>query len=390
MKIFTLVAIVQVFLLASEARSDAIVENKRVTCFYLTPMTELNGTLDIEDIDASICTHLLVDETAINQAIEEHYDGYSSGVGMNQEFEKLKAVNPNLKLIVQVRYSLLSWIGNFFYSNGTLDGTSEGASNATQGTIRLLKKMGFDGVDFNIDYYSAEKLDEMADMFCDMKNEFDKNGYIITIDFAYKEGSNITQARHMSYNFSKLTRCCDHLNVLYLGHPNNVTQRMSSLRMMKSTVDKYIERGLPPNKIVITIPAFGNIYALEDPQDTGMGAKIDVERSPQIGDSFIRGFIFHRDLVREMNNSSLAWTIRRDEETKEPYAFTKTGLWASYDDRTSIEVKANYVLEKGLGGILIFPINLEDKEGIGGEGTFPLTRAVFNSLRGLQTEEKTS
>ncbi|KAG8234511.1 hypothetical protein J437_LFUL014760 [Ladona fulva] len=398
MKIFATVAIVQVLLLVTEARRIAAVDSKLVACFYSGPYSIFYGALDIENIDASICSHLVVDLTTLTNRVDgrEKKLMRSSTEGMPKSFEGLKAANPDLKVILKIPYWYLRWIQ---YMSG-----SPGTSNMTQNTMSFLRETGLDGLDFSLDMTdiwessSSENLDEVVDVICELKTEFDKYGYIITT--TSRLGHLDKRQGNETYNYTKLARCCDHIKVFGVSLSTNATVRLSSLSMIKSSVDLFIERGFQPNKILISVPAFGTLHPIENHRDIGeLDDTISYHliylsegwRSNHFLQNNVGSFIFHKHLVREMNNSSLAWTIRRDEETKEPYAFTETGLWASYEDRTSMEAKASYVLEKGLGGIAIFPINSEDSEGIEGEGRFPLTRAVYNAFRrGLQTDGNTS
>ncbi|KAG8239575.1 hypothetical protein J437_LFUL019284 [Ladona fulva] len=178
---------------------------------------------------------------------------------------------------------------------------------------------------------------------------------------------------------------------LYSKYPTAITSLIyisNTFFLQYLIIDLFIKKGLPPSKILITIPAMGNLFlvqrVLQNEQDAN--GSFTFLGSYLIHMNEVPGNVFHRDIMRIIRNSSLEWIIRRNEETKEPYAFTRTTLCASYEDTTSMEFKAKYVLEKGLGGIGIYSIDMEDSEGTTGEGRFPLTRADYNALsRGLQT-----
>ncbi|KAG8234517.1 hypothetical protein J437_LFUL014767 [Ladona fulva] len=301
MKILTAAAILQFLLVVGG--SDVPGDRKRVGCYYLGATTERSGTLYPEDIDASICTHVLYLNGAINNETQEIYlkppiqYNKTGGEGFIPRLVKLKAVNPDLKLILHVLYGRVNW----------LSAEPSGRSKIIQNGIKWLNGSGFDGLD---------------------------------------------------------------IVVAPLGPEDT-----------KSNVDWYVGRGVPVGKILAVVPAFGAIYILEDPDDTGLGARVygrGNDDREMLGGLGIR----NKELLRRFNDSSLGWTIRRDNETKEPYAFSNTRLWTSYDDTTSIEYKARYVLENGLGGLDIVAIDFEDNEGIGGEGRFPLTRTVYNTFRG--------
>ncbi|KAG8223994.1 hypothetical protein J437_LFUL012097 [Ladona fulva] len=180
--------------------------------------------------------------------------------------------------------------------------------------------------------------------------------------------------------------CCDHVSLITEERGRySETYRLAPLSFIKSNVDWFIERELPAEKITFTVPAFGVYVTLENHNETELGAKYSgpgLEYKEFSGWNTIR----YKELLRTLNDSSLGWTFRRDKETKEPYAFSTTGLWTSYEDATSISFKARYVMEKGLHGMDIVAVDVDDDEGVEGEGRFPLTRAIYNTFnRGNQS-----
>ena len=59
-----------------------------------------------------------------------------------------------------------------------------------------------------------------------------------------------------------------------------------------------------------------------------------------------------------------------------PYAFGRSGLWASYDDMATVAAKAKYVMDQGLGGVSVWTIDFDDFNNLCNAGPFPLLRAV--------------
>lgn len=57
-----------------------------------------------------------------------------------------------------------------------------------------------------------------------------------------------------------------------------------------------------------------------------------------------------------------------------------TGLWVGYEDTESAAYKAAYVKNKGLGGVAIFDLSLDDPRGVCDGHTFPILRAAKNGL----------
>ncbi|KAG8234515.1 hypothetical protein J437_LFUL014765 [Ladona fulva] len=354
MNAITAAAILQLLLVVGGSRVPG--EGKRVGCYYFGATTERHGTLYPEDIDASICTHLFYVHGAINNETQEIYlkppmrYTETGGDGFVPRLVTLKAVNPDLKLILHIINRHDEWLSQ----------EPSKRSKMIQSGVKWLNESGFDGLDFD----SPLELEDS------MKNEFDKYGFSVTTSLNVATEASDETVR-------KIARCSDSIALVTHYHEREF-HRIAPLSMIKSNVDRYIEKGLSPSRILIIVPVFGAIFTIEDQGDTKEGARVykpgneDQEIMDGLG-------IRNRELLSKLNDSSLGWTIHRDNETKEPYAFTTTGLWTSYEDTTSMEYKARYVLEKGLGGINIVALEFDDDERIR-EGKFPLTRAIYNTF----------
>lgn len=55
----------------------------------------------------------------------------------------------------------------------------------------------------------------------------------------------------------------------------------------------------------------------------------------------------------------------KDENVVAPYTY-KGDQWLGYDDEKSFEVKANYILENGLAGAMVWSIDTDDFKGFCG------------------------
>jgi len=73
-------------------------------------------------------------------------------------------------------------------------------------------------------------------------------------------------------------------------------------------------------------------------------------------------------------------TVVEDEErTMGPYAYSDD-QWVSYDDISTIREKSNYVKALGLGGAMVWALDLDDFQNRCGFGEYPLLRAVNRVL----------
>ncbi|RXG67228.1 putative chitinase 3 [Armadillidium vulgare] len=58
------------------------------------------------------------------------------------------------------------------------------------------------------------------------------------------------------------------------------------------------------------------------------------------------------------------------------------GPWVGYDDVAMVQTKSEYVLSKGLGGAMIWALDLDDFTNRCGTGTYPLLKTINRVLRG--------
>ncbi|RXG53489.1 putative chitinase 3, partial [Armadillidium vulgare] len=59
-------------------------------------------------------------------------------------------------------------------------------------------------------------------------------------------------------------------------------------------------------------------------------------------------------------NIQQGWTVVQDPlETMGPYAYSGN-QWVSYDDAAMVQTKSEYILSKGLGGAMIWALDLDD------------------------------
>ncbi|KAG8234513.1 hypothetical protein J437_LFUL014762 [Ladona fulva] len=116
MNTFTAAALLLLLLVVGG--SDVPGERKRIGCYYIGVKSERYGTLYPEDIDASICTHLFYLHGAINNETHEislkppSPNMKTGGEGFVPRLAKLKAVNPDLKLILNILVTQTDWVGN--------------------------------------------------------------------------------------------------------------------------------------------------------------------------------------------------------------------------------------------------------------------------------------
>jgi GH18 family chitinase len=128
---------------------------------------------------------------------------------------------------------------------------------------------------------------------------------------------------------------------------------------IKNSVESYLAAGIPGDKIVLGLPAYGRSYTVANPSllvphpAPGLPFSGPGPAGPATAEA---GTLAYYEIVQQLLANSL--TRGWDAGTLTPYAYNaQTGVWVSYDDEQSIGYKVSYLLQKGLGGAMFWAID---------------------------------
>jgi chitinase len=129
-------------------------------------------------------------------------------------------------------------------------------------------------------------------------------------------------------------------------------------------IDRYIAAGVPASKIILGVPFYGRAWG-EVPA-TANGLYQPAKRPPSRLPSSFRA-------IRENYENKDGFVRYWDELSKAPFLYSADRkIFISYDDEESIGLKARFVSEKGLAGLMFWRYN-ED-------GVDPLLDAIRNGF----------
>lgn len=146
------------------------------------------------------------------------------------------------------------------------------------------------------------------------------------------------------------------------------------------TIHYWIEKGAPPQKLIMGLPMYGQSFSLADPNKRGLN---DQTYGPGEAGKYSRagGFLAYYEICDKVNNDG--WTVVRDPEGRiGPYAYHKN-QWVSYDDVAEVRRKASFIKDMKLGGGMVWALDLDDFRGTCGCGKHPLLGSLNQELRGL-------
>jgi chitinase len=193
---------------------------------------------------------------------------------------------------------------------------------------------------------------------------------------------------NLSYDIPSMFEAVDFVNLMSYnlhGGWENITGIHGALyRSALDPTDKnvdaalrlLVDQGVSKEKIIMGIRANGNVFTLADPNQNGVGA-------PATGAGSWR----FNDICQRTNANSLTYVW--DDDQKVPYAYSGSS-WVGYDDVKSVTIKAQYINNSGLGGVMIWNIDSDDYSGACGLGKYPLISAIYQSVVGLDFEVDSS
>ena len=162
---------------------------------------------------------------------------------------------------------------------------------------------------------------------------------------------------------------------------------------INAVVTYWTSHQAPPSKLLVCIPTFGRAWKLETGSTaTGVPPILDInDPAPADIQTKEAGLLSWPEVCGKLPNPSnqflkgdLAPLRKVNDPTKRfgsygyrlPDADGNFGLWVAYEDKDTAANKAGYVVSKGLGGICIHELSLDDFRGSCEGEKFPILRAA--------------
>ncbi|XP_046393033.1 probable chitinase 10 isoform X2 [Ischnura elegans] len=332
-----------------------------------------------EDLDLSICTHVVYSRVEITMDLEIEPKNKSldflenGGLGIINRTVALKERKPGLEVFLDLHDS-----EGELYRN-VKAGDRSAMTKFAKTAVHFIQQHGFDGMSIRISSYHEEDPDTEAseNLLPIINEEFQKNGLkLITILMPRERPHQTDLTAAMSSYFDLI------VVATYWTLPTRYTVIMSSPRNLERVVNGYRDAGIPMEKLVVAIPAFSVTVKLCDRNQRDVNVEYCESGDEGIHAPQTNSLLYSSELIRKMANATEGWAIFKDPESNMLHADSNSLLWTSYEDNTSIRQKVAFVLKNNMAGIAIVNSNMENFKGLYDEEgmTFPITRAAFNAL----------
>ncbi|CAF2944495.1 unnamed protein product [Rotaria sp. Silwood2] len=308
---------------------------------------------------------------------------------------KLKAKYPHLRTLISVG----GWTWSDKFSNIAL--TDQSRSIFAASCVEFIQKYGFDGVDIDWEYpvsggLSGNNRPEDKQNYVSLLEELRRQlnavpnkKYLLTVatgagteriadmDVSHMAAS-LDWFNVMTYDFhGSWDTKTGHNAPLYKNDDETASDVAPSYIKSKyncdAAIQAYIRAGAPSTKILMGLPLYGRGW--QGVTSTALNGFSQTASSQPPTGTWENGIYDYDDLKKSYISSNQRYF---DDKSKVPFLFNpSTGLWITYDDVQSINIKNNYIKQYNLGGAFFWELS-SDRQA-------ELIGATFNALNnGIQ------
>ena len=360
-----------------------------------------------EDTNSKYCTHInygfaVLDYSSLTIKIHD------SWADVDNRFLKrvagLRKNNPRLKVLL----SLVGWNDSAGDKYSRLVNNPSARRNFINHSMQFLSKYGFDGLDIDWEYpkcwQTACKDGPESDkanfaLFVhELRQAYEPKGWLLTAAVSPSK-----QVINAGYDVPALGKDFDFINVMaydmhgqwdkFAAHhaplyPRNESSSFDpndGIFNINYTVNYWIDQGMPKKKVILGVPFYGRSFALEGQADShplkGYGAPALQGGEPG---TFTRekGYLAFYEICDYQKNQG--WTKARDPTTGLPFAY-KGNQWVGYDDTEQIRKKSEFIKNLGIGGAMVWALDLDDFMGRCCSTKWPLLKTLNAGLRGVKS-----
>ena len=307
--------------------------------------------------------------------------------GNFNQLAQLKEMYPHLRTSIAIGGWTLS--GNF----STVTSTETGRETFANSIVEFLTTYTmFDGIDFDWEYPGGGGLESnsvspndganYASLLATVREKLDALGVETGRTYEISVASPAGLDKIANFNLEGLTPSVDFYNVMaydfhgtwedttghqaaFTGDPNGYD--------IKTAVTAYLDAGVPGEKIVLGAPLYTRGWS--GVADGGDGGYDELGSGGAPG-TFEQGVYDYKDLLAQVQDPNSGWQLYWDDVAQASYVYNaELDIFSSFETPTSIALKAQWVQEMGLGGMMFWDLTNDATDS-----AESLLAAAFRSL----------
>jgi chitinase len=315
----------------------------------------------VSKIEAAKLTHINYAFANLDADGRVFFDNWNDNLKIDT-LNSLKIINPDLKIIVSVG----GWSWSKHFSN--VAASQNLRNQCARNIAEFVRRYKLDGIDIDWEYpcmkgagnsFRPEDKENFTYLLQAIRNSLNslqvtqkrKEPYILSI--AAATSSNYLR----SIEPLKVVNYIDFMNIMTYdyrsgdswetGHHSNLWTSLSDWNngnCIDKTITRYINAGIPPEKIIMGVPFYGRRWEGVTKKNNGL-----YQPAVTAGLS-----ITYRNIRRQCTPDA-GYVSIWDDSAQAPYLWNqKEGIFISYENQQSLRYKVDYIKQKGLNGIMFW------------------------------------
>ena len=298
--------------------------------------------------------------------------------GNFNQLKKLKAANPHLITMISVG----GWTLSGRFSDAALTPASRQKFAAS--AVKFMRDYGFDGVDIDWEYPGGGGLgsnvsrpsdkQNFTALLTELRNQLNAagtaNGKKYYLSIAAPAGPD----KIANIELAKIAAVLDWINVMTYDlhgawdpktdHHSAMYGNFGDPLLVDAAIKTYLTGGVPKNKLVMGVPFYGRAWKNVPPTANGLRQSA----AGAAAGTWEPGMFEYWDIQKRLTEQPTLYKRYWDPIGQVPWVYAPTlqgGMFITYDDRESMGIKADYILQKDLRGAMFWELSGDRRGGTG-------------------------